>query len=343
VATELGKGLGRYLAIRILLLVPLLFGVSIVAFLLVRLGDSSPAVMVAGPTATEAQIKAIEAEMGLDQSLPVQYWHWLTNAFQGDLGTSWQSGRPVTDELREALPITLELIGFGVAGAILFGVLVGVASAVWRRGVVDQVLRVVTLAGISIPIFFGALLMIALFFTVLGWAPAPLGRVDRGLAMPPELTGMLVFDSLVSGYHATAMSALAHLALPVLAITLLTGAEIAKQTRSAMVESLAGPAVRYARACGMSERGVAWLAFRNTLPTLIGYFGITFSFALGGAAITELIFSWGGLGQLGLDAITNADFAVVQGFILLMGVVAALIYLTADLLVAAIDPRVKLQ
>lgn len=339
----MGKGLGRYLAIRILLLIPLLFGVSVVAFLLVRLGDSNPAVMVAGPTATEAQIAAIEAEMGLDQPLPVQYWTWLTNALQGDLGTSWMSSRPVTDELWEKLPITLELIGFGVAGAIVFGVLVGIASAVWQRGIVDQALRVVTLVGISTPIFWGALLMIALFFTVLGWAPAPLGRVDRGLSLPPDLTGMLVFDSLVSGYYATAISALAHLALPVLAISLLTGAEIAKQTRAVMIETLAGPAVRYARACGMSERGVVWLAFRNTLPSLIGYFGIVFSFALGGAAISELIFSWGGLGQLGLDAITNADFAVVQGFILLMGVVTAAIYLAADLLVAAIDPRVKLQ
>lgn len=339
----MGKGLGRYLAYRILLLVPLLFGVSVLTFLLVRLGDSSPAVMVAGPTATEAQIRDIEAEMGLDRSLPVQYWTWLTDALRGDLGTSWMSNRPVTEELWEKLPITLELIGFGIVGAILFGVLVGVASAVKQRGAVDQVLRIVTLAGVSIPLFWGALLMITLFFTVLGWAPAPLGRVDRGLALPPHLTGMLVVDSLLTGYLATAASALAHLALPALTITLITGATIAKQTRAAMVETLASPAVRYGRACGMSERGVVWLAFRNAVPDLIGYFGITFSLALGGAAISELIFSWGGLGQLGLEAITNADFAVVQGFILVMGVLTALIYLVADLLVAAIDPRVKLQ
>ncbi|MGV9801617.1 ABC transporter permease [Mycobacterium sp. NPDC003449] len=338
-----GKGLGRYLAYRLLLLIPLLFGVSILAFLLVRLGDSSPAVMVAGPTATQSQIEDIEAQMGLDRSLPVQYWTWLTDAVHGDLGTSWQSNRPVTEELAEKLPITLELIGFGMAGAIVFGVIVGVVSAVRQRGVVDQVLRVVTLAGVSIPIFWGALLMIALFFTVLGWAPAPLGRVDRGLSLPPHLTGMLVLDSTVSGYFATAVSALAHLALPVLTIALITGATIAKQTRAAMVETLAGPAVRYARACGSSEPGVVWLALRNALPDLIGFFGITFSLAMGGAAISELIFSWGGIGQLGLEAITNADFAVVQGFILVMGVLTAAVYLVADLLVAAVDPRVKLQ
>jgi len=339
----MGKGLGRYLVYRLLLLVPLLFGVSVLTFLLVRLGDSSPAVMVAGPTATQAQIEDIEAEMGLDRSLPVQYWTWLTDAVRGDLGTSWMSNRPVTEELMEKLPITLELIGFGVAGAIVFGVLIGVASAVRQRGLVDQVLRIVTLAGVSIPIFWGALLMIAFFFTVLGWAPAPLGRVERGLAMPPHLTGMLVFDSVITGYFATAASALAHLALPVLTITVITGATIAKQARAAMVETLGSPAVRYARACGMSERGVVWLAFRNALPDLIGFFGITFSLAMGGAAISELIFSWGGLGQLGLEAITNADFAVVQGFILVMGVLTAAIYLIADLVVAAIDPRVKLQ
>lgn len=339
----MGKGLGRYLVYRILLMVPLLFGVSVLTFLLVRLGDSSPAVMVAGPTATLAQIQDIEAEMGLDRSLPVQYWTWLSDAFRGDLGTSWMSNRPVTEELWEKLPITLELIGFGIAGAIVFGVVVGVASAVRQRGLVDQVLRLVTLAGVSIPIFWGALLMIAFFFTVLGWAPAPIGRVERGLAMPPHVTGMLVFDSFVTGYFATALSALAHLALPALTITVITGGTIAKQARAAMVETLGSPAVRYARACGMSERGVVWLAFRNALPDLVGFFGITFSLALGGAAISELIFSWGGLGQLGLEAITNADFAVVQGFILVMGVLTAAIYLIVDLVVAAIDPRVKLQ
>ncbi len=339
----MGKGLGRYLVYRILLLIPLLFGVSVLTFLLVRLGDSNPAVMVAGPTATLDQIKAIEAEMGLDRPLPVQYWTWLTNALQGDLGTSWMSNRPVTEELWEKLPITLELIGFGMAGAILFGVVIGVASAVRQRRLLDQALRIVTLAGVSIPIFWGALLMITFFFSVLGWAPAPLGRVDRGLAEPPHITGMLVFDSVVTGYFATAMSALAHLALPALTISLITGATIAKQVRAAMVETLGSSAVRYARACGMPERGVVWLAFRNALPDLIGFFGITFSLALGGAAISELIFSWGGLGQLGLEAITNADFAAVQGFILVMGVLTAAIYLIADLLVAAIDPRVKFQ
>lgn len=339
----MGKGLGRYIAYRLLLLVPLLIGVSMLTFLLVRLGDSSPAVMIAGPTATQDQIAAIEADLGLDRSLPEQYWLWVQDAVRGDLGTSWISNRPVTEELWEKLPITLELMTFGMIAAILFGVLIGVVSAVRQKGLVDQVLRLVTLIGLSVPIFWLALLLIFFFFSQLGWAPAPLGRVDRGLELPPHITGAVVVDSLLTGYFATAVSALKHMALPVLTIAVITGTTIAKQARAVMVETLASPAVRYARASGMSERGVVWLAFRNALPDLVGYFGITFSLGLGGSALIELIFSWGGLGQLGLEAITKADFAVVQGYILVMGILTALIYLVADLLVAAIDPRVKLQ
>ena len=339
----MGKGLGRYLLYRILLLIPLLFGVSILTFLLVRLGNSSPAVMIAGPTATEAQITDIERELGLDRSLLEQYWVYLQNAYQGDFGTSWVSNRPVLDEILEKLPITLELMTYGMIGSVILGLVIGVASAIRQRGVLDQVLRVLTLLGLSVPIFWLGLLLILFFYSQLGLAPPPLGRIGRIADLPPHITGFLVVDSVLTGRIGTAVSAINHLALPVLTIAIITGTTISKQARAAMVETLESPAVRYARACGHPEREVIWLAFRNALPDLIGYFGITFSLGLGGSALIELIFSWGGLGQLGLDAITKADFAVVQGYILVMGILTALIYLVADLIVVALDPRVKLQ
>lgn len=337
------RGLGRYVTKRVLLLVPLLFGISVLTFLLVRLGDTSPAALIAGPTATAEQIAAIETELGLDLPLPVQYGRYLSDAATGDFGTSWQSNRPVLDEISERLPVTLELITLGMVGAILFGVTAGLISAVKKKKAPDQLVRVLTLFGLSIPIFWLALLLILVFYSQVSWAPAPLGRIDRFVEAPPYVTGWLTIDSLLSGQWASFRSAAAHLALPVLTITVISGATIAKQARATLVEALASPAIRYARACGLPPRQVRSMALRNAMPDVVGYIGITFSLSLGGSALIELVFSWGGLGQLGLDAITSADFAVVQGYVLCMGVITAAVYLLADLVVAFIDPRVSLR
>ena len=332
----------RNLAYRLALLVPLLLGVSVLTFLLVRLGDKSPAALMAGPTATQAEIEGIEADMGHDRPLLTQKWINMKGLFTGDLGDSWQSGRPVLDELLERLPITLEMVTYGMICAIVIGVLLGVWSAVRQGSIADHVLRVVTLVGLSVPIFWLGLILIVVLFSQLGIAPAPFQRVDRTVELPSTITGFLVIDSVVTGHWAAAASAASYLVLPVLTIGIIGGTEIAKQVRSEMVEVLSGPAVKYARASGLPERKVVGLAFRNAFPNLIAYLGITFSLSLGGSALVELVFSWPGMGKWGVDAIVGADFAVVQAYVLCVGIVTSLIYLACDLLLVACDPRVRL-
>jgi ABC-type dipeptide/oligopeptide/nickel transport system permease component len=334
------RNFGWYIVKRILLLAPLLLGVSLVAFFLIRLGDANPAVLVAGPTASQAEIDRVASDMGLDEPLTTQYVNYMKNSLSGDLGRSWITRRPVRTEIRERLPITLELVTLGTIASVLFGVLVGFVAGMQEERLADHVLRISTLGGISMPIFWLGLLLIYLLFFRWGIAPPPLGRFDIFLAGPPRITGFPLFDAVLHGDWVVARSMVAHLALPVVTMTLVIGATIAKQTRAAVIEIRGSQMVRYARACGLPRWRLWKLVLHNSMPSVVTFIAIAYSLQLGGSVLVELIFSWGGLGQLGVLAIQRADFAVVQAYIFVMGVLAASIYLVADLVIALLDPRV---
>ena len=334
-------GVGWYVIKRVLLLVPLLIGVSFITFMLIRLGDSNPAVLIAGPTATPAEIAQVEEELGLDDPLLVQYASYVAGVVRGDFGESWLTRRTVVEELRERVPITLELITVGMFAAVIAGVGVGFASAMLKDRLPDQVARFGTLLGISMPIFWLGLLLIYLFFVTWKLAPGPVGRLDIFVVPPQRVTGFLIIDSVLEGNWEALRSYLAHLVLPTITIMLVTGATIAKQTRSGVVDVRNSAAARYAVAAGLPRWRIWRMILHNALPTIITFSAIAYSLGLGGSALVELIFSWGGMGQLGIEAITKVDYAIVQGYVLVMGVIVAVVYLLADLAVAIIDPRVS--
>lgn len=334
-------GLLRYLIKRIVLLVPLLLGLTLLAFLLIRLSGTNPATLIVGPTAGQAEIEAVEAELGLDEPLIVQYGIYLGNALTGDFGESWVTRQPVSTELRMRLPVTLELVTIAMVFATVIGVAVGFFSAMYQHRPADQLLRAYTLVGVSMPVFWLGLLLIFLFFVVLGVAPAPTGRMDLFIAPPEPITYAPLLDSVLRGNGEALRSVLHHLMLPVAALTLTSGSAIAKQTRALVLEVRFSPRVRYARACGLTRRRVWRLILHNAMPGIVTFVAIAYSLSLGGSVLLELIFSWGGMGSFGINAIERADFAVVQAFVLSMGVIASLVYLASDLIVAAIDPRVS--
>ncbi len=333
------RGLLWFVARRCLVAVPLLIGATLVTFFIIRLGDGNPAVLIAGPLADEEAVQAIERELYLDRPLIVQYGLYLRGLFTGDLGTSWESNRPVLTEIAERLPATLELVVLGMAAAVIVGVLVGFIAAVRRNGVVDHVLRVLTLGGISMPIFWIGLLLIYVFAFQLGWAPPPVGRLGLRDARPESITGLLVLDSILQGDWKALRSAVSHLILPVLTIVVVAGSTIAKQARSSLVEVLESDCVRYARAMGLPRRKVWGMALHLVVPTIITFDALTFGFVIGGSALVETIFSWSGLGQAGIRAIVSVDFAVVQGYVLVLAIISVLVYLIADVIVGVLDPR----
>lgn len=337
------RNFGSYATKRTLMVIPLLFGVSLVAFFIIRLGNVNPAVLIAGPTASAAEIALVTEQLGLDLPLIQQYRSYLTNALSGDLGRSWITGRQVSVELRNRLPVTIELITIGTIASVIIGLFLGFVAGMRERSLVDHFLRVSTLGGISMPIFWLGLLLIYVLFFLLGIAPPPLGRQSLMLPSPTFRTGFPLLDALLDGRMDIFVSMLRHLMLPVITMALVIGATIAKQTRASVIEVRNTPMVRYARAIGMPQWRIWWLVLHNSLPSVITFIAIAYSLQLGGSVLIELIFSWGGIGQLGVNAIQRADYAVVQAYIFSMGVLAAGIYLIADLVIASIDPRVTFK
>jgi ABC-type dipeptide/oligopeptide/nickel transport system permease component len=328
-----------YVGRRLLVVVPLLCGIVLVTFLLVRLGDANPAVLIAGPEASEETIREIERDLRLDQPVIVQFGHYVKDLATGDLGTSWVSNRPVTTEIAERLPATLELVVLGMAMSLLVGIVIGFVSAMRRNRPTDHAVRVTTLAGISMPIFWIGLLLIFVFAFTLGWLPSPIGRLGLTELPPERITGFLLIDSMLQGEWATFQSALRRLILPVATITIVAGSTIAKQARSSLVEVLDSDQVRYARALGLSRIKVSLMALHMAMPTILTFTALTFGFVIGGSALVETIFSWGGIGQAGINAITDVDFALVQGYVLTLAIISVLVYLATDLVVAVLDPR----
>jgi peptide/nickel transport system permease protein len=236
--------------------------------------------------------------------------------------------------------VTIELVTIGTVSSIIVGLFLGFVAGMRERSLPDHILRVSTLGGISMPIFWLALLLIYVFFFRLGWAPPPLGRQSLMLSFAPFVTGFPLLDAIIDGRPELISSMLKQLMLPVVTMALVIGATIAKQTRASVIEVRHTQMVHYARAIGMPKRRIWWLVLHNSLPSVITFIAIAYSLQLGGSVLIELIFSWGGIGQFGLNAILRADYAVVQAYIFAMGVLAAAIYLVADLVIASIDPRV---
>jgi peptide/nickel transport system permease protein len=329
---------------RLALAIPGLAGVVVVTFLLNRALPGDPAAFFAGPAATKQAIEEIRTKLGLDRSLPEQFLYYVRDLGRGDLGVSLTTGQPVVSDLRQRLPASLELTLAGLVIAIGIALPVGVFAATRPNSWIDHVARVMTTTGVSLPVFFTGLLLVYVFYYLLGWAPAPLGRLDAFSSAPRTITGFFTVDALLTGTPATAWAAARQLVLPALTLGIFAMAPIARMTRAAMLGVLSSDFIRTARAAGLSSRTILFTyAFRNAMLPVVTLLGMIFSFLLGANVLVEKVFAWPGIGSYALEALIASDYAPVQGFVLVMATIYVLLNLTIDVVYGIIDPRVRIE
>jgi peptide/nickel transport system permease protein len=335
----------RYIIRRISLMIVLLFGVSVMVFAISHMVPSNPAAANLSQTAMSDPeiVAAYEAKWGLDKPLYEQYFIYMGNLLKGDMGTSIRTGRPVMDDLKQYFPATLELSIFAMLFAILLGVLFGVISAVFQNKPVDQVLRTVSVSGVSLPSFWFALVVMSFFCGTLKWFPSG-GRIDPRLFNPTGGTGLYVLDAIAWGEWGMLKDSLAHIVLPALVLGFFTMGLITRQTRSNLLETMSMDYIRTARAKGMKESRVVWKhALNNALIPVITVAGMGFCNLLGGMVFVEKIFSWPGIGQYAYLSATTLDFPAICGVSLLIAVTYVIVNLLIDILYGVIDPRIRYQ
>jgi peptide/nickel transport system permease protein len=334
----------RVLIGRLSTAIPSIAGVIVVTFVLTRALPGDPAVYFAGPTATPQSVEEIRHQLGLDRSWPVQFAYYLDDLAHGDLGNSLSTGQPVLTEILTRLPASAELTLAGLLIAVLIALPLGVLAAVRPGSWIDHVCRVVSTAGVSLPTFFTGLLLVYVFYFLLGWSPAPLGRLDIFYSAPPMHTGFYLIDSLVAGDLETFRAALSQLVLPAVTLGIFALGPLARVTRAAMLAALGSEFVRTARASGLSRwRIVAVYAFRNAILPVVTTLGMVFSYLLGGNILVEKVFAWPGIGSYAIDALIASDYAPVQGFVLAMAALYVALNLLIDMLYGVLDPRVGIS
>ncbi len=330
----------EYIGRRILQIVPVLLGVSIVVFFMVRAIPGDPAQILLGQQATQEQVQLLRAHMGLDKPVLVQYVVFLRDAMTGDLGNSIVTGRPVLTELLVRFPATLELTASAMLLAILVGVPVGVISAVRQYSILDKITSVLALTGISMPIFWLAMVLILIFGVKLELLPFP-GRLSSGASIQ-AFTGLVLVDSLLTGNFGAFWDGFTHLIMPALALGTIPMAVITRTTRSSMLEVMGEDYVRTARAKGVIPWRVVFKhALRNAMLPIVTVIGLQVGLLMGGAIVTETIFSWPGIGQIAYDSINSRDYAMIQGVVLYGALLFVLVNLLVDILYAVLDPRVR--
>ena len=325
---------------RLLLLVPILFGVTLIVFGAVRLIPGDPAQVMLGERASPEAIARVRHELGLDKPLPVQFGVTVSRMAQGDLGRSIVTGAPVTHEIGQRFPATVELGIAALALALAIGIPLGILAAARKNSWIDVLSTSGALVGVSMPIFWLGLVLMLLFSAQLRVLPLS-GRLDLALDLAP-ITGLHLLDSLLRGDLIAFRSALLHLILPALTLATVPMAIIARMTRAAMLEVLGADYVRTARAKGLGEHAVIWgHALKNAAIPIVTVAGLQLGYLLSGAVITETIFSWPGIGSLAVQSIFSRDFPVLQGCVLIFATCFVLVNLATDLLYTRMDPRLR--
>lgn len=322
--------------------VPNLLGVVVLTFVLTRMLPGDAAAFFAGPAATPESIAEIRTKLGLDRGPVEQFLSYLGQLAEGDLGQSLTSGQPVLADLAARLPASLELTLSALLLAGLVGVGLGVAAALKPRGVVDRLCSVVSTVGQAVPTFFLGLVLVFVFYYLLGWAPAPLGRLDIVFSSPDEVTGFWLVDTLVGGEVDAFFGVARQLVLPVVTLAMFGIGPIARMTRASMIEVLGSDAVRTARAAGLGRHTVLWVyAFRAVVVPILNTIGMVFSFMLGANVLVEKVFGWPGIGAYAIESVLASDFAPIQGFVLVMAALYVLVNLVIDVVAVLLDPRVS--
>jgi len=329
---------------RLLAALPNLVGVVVITFLLTRAIPGDPAAYFAGGSASMEAVEQVRKQLGLDRSLPEQFVRYVADLARGDLGLSLTTGQPVLNELLARLPASLELVLLALVLACAIAIPMGVIAATKPGSWFDQLARLITTAGVSLPTFFTGLLLAYVFYFLLGWAPSPLGRLDPVFSPPPSVTGLYLIDAALARDPALWWAAFKQLVLPVVTMALFVLAPIARMTRASMIAVLSADFIRTARASGLSTATVlVRYALRNALLPVVTTLGMVFGFMIGSSVVIEKVFGWPGVGSYAIDALTASDYAPVQGFVLAMGILFVLLNLLVDVLYVLIDPRVSIE
>jgi peptide/nickel transport system permease protein len=332
----------KYIAQRLVQLIPVLLGVSILVFLGMHLIPGDVAQMLLGEKGAEADLQRLRHQLGLDQPVYVQYVRFLLGALQGDFGVSLRTRQSAIWEIEQALPVTIELSVAALLLALVFGVGLGVLAARRPHSAVDAAAMIGVLIGVSMPVFWTGILLLLVFGGLLGWLPLG-SMLDEGMTFH-RITGMSIIDGLLTGNSAVLQSSLRHLILPAVTLGAASMATIARMARSTMLEILNLDYIRTARAKGVAEPWVVSRhALRNALLPVVTLVGLQLGLLLSGAVLTETIFALPGLGRLAITSVLARDYPVVQGVVVIAAVIFVLANLIVDVLYAYLDPRIRYQ
>ena len=335
------NGLLVYALKRLALLPVMMFLLVTCAFFLTELIPGDPAYLILGEFASDQDVQELRAELGLDQPLWQRYIDYTAGVFRGDLGSSLMTGASVSGELLRRLPASFVIIIPALLLAVGMGTMMGSIAGYFRRRPLGRLANV----GVSVtqgipPFFLGIVLIFLLVFTV-RVLPPPVGMVDSAISYPPSVTGILVIDALITWSPAVLASIAGHAVLPVLSVGIFVSAYFGKTVRSAMTQALATPQIEFARACGLPERQVVRYALLSARTGVLTYTAIMFGVLLSSTAIIELVFAWPGSGEWALDGVLNGDLPVIQGFVVVTGLLVIIGYLVVDVLIALLDPRIN--
>jgi peptide/nickel transport system permease protein len=314
--------------------------VSIITFAVTNF-IGSPLHLLLGPRYTQAMLDTVTRELGLDLPIWQRYFNYAFGLLQGDLGTSRYTYNAVLDDLRTRFPATLELSTYALLLGVLWAVPAGIYAGVQRNGWFARFADFVARAGVSMPGFWLSLILIFLFFAKLGWLPAPLGRIDRAYASIATVTGWYTIDALLAGNLPAFVSAVRHLILPALALAVTTSPSVLQITRAKTEEIMQSDYIRSARAFGMRSGTIYRYALRNMLAPVLTMVAMTYGYLLSGTVLVEVVFAWPGIGLYAVNAMNNSDYEPVMGVVLVCTAFYLFVYLVADILNAAIDPRTR--
>lgn len=338
-------GIWAYIGRRLAQAALVLFIVSVATFALVQLVPGDPVETLLGErTAGDPAVRAAaERRYGLDQPAPVQYVYYMRNLFQGDLGMSISTRRPVLTDMQQFVPGTIELAISALLFAMVVGVPLGIIGALTKDRWPDHLARLIALLGTSVPVFWLGLLLLYAFFYKLQWLPGP-GRLDTGMKLPDRITGLVSVDAALQGQWDVFRSAVAHMVLPTIALGSFSLGVVARMLRSSLVAALGDDYVRTARAKGVAERAVVvGHALRNALIPTVTILGLTFASLLAGAVLTETIFSWPGIGRYSVQAALKLDYPALLGVTLFVAAAYVLVNLVVDVIYGLLDPRIRVS
>lgn len=327
---------------RLAFILPQLFLVAVVVFLLLRALPIDPVSKVVGLVATDEARELAKRDLGLDVSVGTQLGRFLEGIVQGDFGESWNTSDPVRDEIVQRFPVTIQLILLAFVLAVAIAIPVGRIAAQRPGGRTDKGVLGYSLFAGAQPDFWWALLFIFVFYFKAQWFPSPIGLTSAGLELPEDTTKFILLDSLIHGKFNVFVDVLKHLALPVMTLAFILTGPLIKMTRTSVLNVVTSDYILYARAAGLPAKKVQRYLLRNSLAPVVTLAGILFGFMLGGAVLIEFVFSLDGLGLYSLRRMLEVDFPAVQGAVVIMTAFALVIYLLMDVVYAAMDPRIRL-